>query len=89
MTAMINEAANVVHQKIALRPSDIDVVKLFGYGFPRYRGGPMKYADDYGLDKILNDLNEFEKEDPIFWKPSNLIKELVRRGKKFNSLNNL
>ena len=89
MTAMINEAANVVHQKIALRPSDIDVVKLFGYGFPRYRGGPMKYADDYGLDKILNDLNEFEKEDPIFWKPSNLIKELVRQGKKFNSLNNL
>ena len=89
LAAMINEAANVIHEKIALRPSDVDVVKLFGYGFPRYRGGPMKYADDYGLDKILNDLNEFEKEDPIFWKPSNLIKELVRQGKKFESLNNL
>ena len=53
LAAMINEAANVIHEKIALRPSDVDVVKLFGYGFPRYRGGPMKYADDYGLDKII------------------------------------
>ena len=85
MAAMINEAANVIHEKIALRPSDVDVVKLFGYGFPRYRGGPMKYADDYGLDKILNDLNEFEKEDPIFWKPSQLIIDLVKRGDNFES----
>lgn len=85
--AMINESANVIHEKIALRPSDVDVVKLFGYGFPRYRGGPMKYADDYGLDKILNDLNEFEKEDPIFWKPSQLIVDLVKRGDTFGSLN--
>ena len=87
MAAMINEAADVVYEKIALRPSDVDVVKLFGYGFPRYRGGPLKYADDYGLDKILNDLHTFEKEDPIFWKPSYLIKELVKQGKNFDSLN--
>ena len=74
--------------KIALRPADVDVVKLFGYGFPRYRGGPMKYADNYGLDKILNDLNEFEKEDPVFWKPSELIIQLVNKGDSFDSLNN-
>ena len=42
MAAMINEAANVIHEKIALRPSDVDVTKLFGYGFPRYRGGPYE-----------------------------------------------
>ena len=87
MTAMINEAANVVHEKIALKPSDVDVVKLFGYGFPRYRGGPLKYADQYGLDKLLNDLKIFQKEDPIFWSPSQLIKNLVEKGDNFESLN--
>ena len=87
MTAMINEAANVVHEKIALRPSDVDVVKLLGYGFPRYRGGPLKYADNYGIERVLNDLQEFEKEDPNFWKPSTLIKELVNNGDNFESLN--
>ena len=45
MAAMINEGANVVHEGIALRPLDVDVTFLYGYGFPRYRGGPMKYAD--------------------------------------------
>ncbi|RWB51021.1 MAG: 3-hydroxyacyl-CoA dehydrogenase, partial [Mesorhizobium sp.] len=44
MAAMINEGANVVHEGIALRPLDVDVTFLYGYGFPRYRGGPMKYA---------------------------------------------
>ena len=88
MAAMINEAANVIYEKIALRPSDVDVTKLFGYGFPRYRGGPMKYADNCGLDKILLDLKEFEKEDPLFWEPSKLIIELVNKGDNFGSLNN-
>ena len=88
MAAMINEAANVIYEKIAIRPSDVDVTKLFGYGFPRYRGGPMKYADSCGLDKILLDLKEFEKEDPLFWEPSKLIIELVNKGDNFGSLNN-
>ena len=87
MAAMINEAANVVYEKIALRPSDVDVVKLFGYGFPKYRGGHLKYADAHGLDKILNHLRKFENEDPIFWKPSELIIQLVNRGDNFDSLN--
>ena len=72
MAAMINEAADVVYEKIALRPSDVDVVKLFGYGFPKYRGGPLKYADAHGLDKILNHLRKFENEDPIFGNLQNL-----------------
>ena len=88
MAAMINEAANVIYEKIAIRPSDVDVTKLFGYGFPRYRGGPLKYADSCGLDKILLDLKEFEKEDPLFWEPSKLIIELVNKGDNFGSLNN-
>ena len=53
MAAMINEGANVVLQRIALRPLDVDVTFLYGYGFPRHRGGPMKYADMVGLPKDI------------------------------------
>ncbi|RKR44835.1 3-hydroxyacyl-CoA dehydrogenase NAD-binding domain-containing protein [Paraburkholderia sp. BL17N1] len=87
MAAMINEGANVVHERIALRPLDVDVTFLYGYGFPRYRGGPMKYADMVGLPKILADIREFAKQDPLFWKPSPLLVELVERGADFASLN--
>ena len=85
--AMINEGANVVHQRIALRPLDVDVTFLYGYGFPRFRGGPMKYADMVGLPKVLADIQEFAKQDPVFWKPSPLLVELVERGADFASLN--
>ncbi len=87
MAAMINEGANVVHQRIALRPLDVDVTFLYGYGFPRHRGGPMKYADTVGLAKVLADIREFAKEDPIFWKPSPLLVGLAERGADFASLN--
>ena len=87
MAAMINEGANVVHEKIALRPLDVDVALLYGYGFPRYRGGPMKYADTVGLANVLADIREYALEDPIFWRPSPLLVELVERGENFASLN--
>jgi 3-hydroxyacyl-CoA dehydrogenase len=88
MAAMINEGANVVQQRIALRPLDVDVTFVYGYGFPRHRGGPMKYADMVGLPKILADIREFAKEDPLFWQPSPLLVDLVERGADFASLNN-
>jgi 3-hydroxyacyl-CoA dehydrogenase len=87
LAAMINEGANVVHQKIALRPLDVDVTFVHGYGFPRYRGGPMHYADTVGLPTILADIREFAKEDPLFWQPSPLLVELVEKGANFASLN--
>ncbi|MEX3894206.1 3-hydroxyacyl-CoA dehydrogenase NAD-binding domain-containing protein [Paraburkholderia sp. BR10954] len=87
MAAMINEGANVVHEGIALRPLDVDVTFLHGYGFPRHRGGPMKYADSVGLANVLADIREFAKEDPVFWQPSPLIVELVERGATLASLN--
>ncbi len=87
LAAMINEGANVVHERIALRPLDVDVTFLHGYGFPRFRGGPMKYADTIGLPNILADIREFAKQDPLFWKPSPLLVELVASGKNFDSLN--
>lgn len=89
MAAMINEGANVVADKVALRPLDVDVTLLNGYGFPRWRGGPMKYADDVGLDKILADIEAFAQEDPVFWQASPLLRQLVASGGNFSSLNNL
>jgi 3-hydroxyacyl-CoA dehydrogenase len=87
LAAMINEAANVVHQGIALRPLDVDIVFIYGYGFPRYRGGPMKYADTLGLPTVLADIREFARSDPLFWQASPLLVELVERGADFASLN--
>ena len=87
LAAMINEAADVVHQRIALRPLDVDVTMVNGYGFPRHKGGPMKFADGVGLDRVLADIQEFAKADPIFWRASPLIVELVEKGRSFESLN--
>ena len=87
MCAVINEAANVVREGIALRPLDVDVALIYGYGFPRYRGGPMKYADMLGLPNVLAKLERLSQEDAFFWRPSPLIVELVERGADFSSLN--
>lgn len=87
MAAMVNEGANVVHEGIALRPLDVDVTFVAGYGFPRHRGGPMKWADMTGLPQLLADIEAFAKEDPLFWKPSPLLVQLVREGRNFDSLN--
>ena len=87
LAAMINEGAKVVEEGIAQRPLDVDVTLLFGYGFPRWRGGPMKYADLQGLDRILADIRAYEAEDPASWKPSRLLIDLVERGESFDGLN--
>ena len=89
LAAMVNEGCEVLREGVALKPSDIDVTSIFGYGFPRYRGGPMKYADIYGLDKMLSNIQAYEQEDPIFWKPSPLLVELVETGRNFDDLNKM
>ena len=87
LAAMINEGARIVEEGIALRPLDVDVTLLYGYGFPRWRGGPMKYADLQGLDGILADIRAYEAEDPASWQPSRLLIDLVEKGATFDSLN--
>jgi 3-hydroxyacyl-CoA dehydrogenase len=87
LAAMINEGAKVVAEGIALRPLDVDVTLVHGYGFPRHRGGPMKYADMVGLPHILADIQTFAKEDPLFWQPAPLLIKLVAEGQTFDSLN--
>lgn len=87
LAAMVNEGCEVLREGVALKPSDIDVTFVYGYGFPRYRGGPMKYADMYGVQKMLTNIQKYEKEDPVFWKPSKLLTDMVAQGKKFDDLN--
>ncbi len=87
LAAMINEGAKVVEEGIALRPLDVDVTLLYGYGFPRWRGGPMKYADMRGLDSVLADIRGYEAEDPRSWKPAKLLVDLVEKGETFDGLN--
>ncbi len=87
MAAMVNEAAKVVGEGIARRPLDVDVTLLLGYGFPRYHGGPMKWADLQGLDIILADIKAFAQDDAHFWQPALLLEQLVADGREFDDLN--
>ncbi|NDP64299.1 3-hydroxyacyl-CoA dehydrogenase NAD-binding domain-containing protein [Polaromonas sp.] len=87
LAAMVNEGARVVAEGIALRPLDVDVTLVHGYGFPRFRGGPMKYADTVGLPTILADIQAFAREDPLFWQPAPLLLQLIEEGRDFDSLN--
>ena len=87
LAAMVYEGVKILQEKIAVRPSDIDVVYTNGYGFPRWRGGPMKYADMIGLDKILLNIEKFSEEDPRFWSPPQLLIDLVKNNRDFDSLN--
>ena len=87
MCAMVNEAAKVLEEGIAKRPLDIDMTLLFGYGFPRYWGGPMKWADIQGLPNVLAAIEGFAEKDPWFWKPAPLLVELVKTNRTFDDLN--
>lgn len=87
MYPMINEGAKILEERIAARPSDIDVVWLYGYGWPIYRGGPMFWADSVGLKHISERLAHYAKEtnDPSL-EPAPLLKRLAAEGKTFASL---
>jgi 3-hydroxyacyl-CoA dehydrogenase len=81
LCALINEGAKVLEEKVALRASDVDVVYTSGYGFPRFRGGPMFYADTIGLDTVCARIEEFAKSlDPQYWEPAGLLRELQESG---------
>jgi 3-hydroxyacyl-CoA dehydrogenase len=82
--AMINEGALLLEEGVALRASDIDVVYTAGYGFPRYRGGPMFYADTVGLKVIYDKILEFQTTlDPQYWQPAPLLQRLALAGSSF------
>jgi len=83
---MINEGAKLLEQKIALRPGDIDIVYLTGYGFPAHHGGPMFLADRIGLSNVLADVRRFHAQDGFWWQPSPLLEQLAEEGRNFADL---
>ncbi|MBL4757282.1 MAG: enoyl-CoA hydratase/isomerase family protein [Rhizobiales bacterium] len=84
MYALANVGADLLDEGIALRAGDIDVIYNAGYGFPRYRGGPMLYADMVGLDNMLASINQFREDFGPLWRPSKYLEKLVAEGKTFS-----
>lgn len=85
--SLVNEGARIVEDGIASKASDIDMVYLTGYGFPIWRGGPMKYADQVGLFNVAESMKRFARnpnDDAKFWQPAPLLAKLVAEGKTFN-----
>jgi 3-hydroxyacyl-CoA dehydrogenase len=80
---MINECAKILDEGKAIRASDIDVIWIQGYNWPAYRGGPMFYADQIGLDKVLGRLKELEATAGPQWAPAPLLDRLANEGKTF------
>jgi 3-hydroxyacyl-CoA dehydrogenase len=83
---MINEGAKILEEKIAIRPSDIDIVWINGYGWPVYRGGPMFYGDTVGLKTVVDKLKEYGAKLGRDFTISPLLEKLAAEGKSFQSL---
>ena len=81
---LINEGALILEEGIAQRPSDIDVVYVFGYAFPVAKGGPMHYADQVGLKNVYDKICELrDRYGEDYWKPAPLLKQLAEAGSTF------
>jgi len=80
---LINEGAKILEEGLAIRASDIDVVWLNGYGFPRRRGGPMFYADMVGLPEIVATMDRYHGAWGDKWEPAALLRELAEAGSSF------
>jgi 3-hydroxyacyl-CoA dehydrogenase len=83
---MVNEGAKILEEGMAIRPSDIDVIWVYGYGWPTYRGGPMYFADSLGPRRIRDRLLELQAQHGDFFKPSALLDRLAEEGGRFQDL---
>jgi len=81
--ALINEGAKILEEGFALRAVDIDIVYVYGYGFPAFRGGPMLYGSTVGLKHVYDRVCDFEKQHGFWWKPAPLLEKLASEGKTF------
>jgi 3-hydroxyacyl-CoA dehydrogenase len=83
LAAMANEGAKILAEGISLRPSDIDLVFVNGYGFPRFKGGPMFAADQRTLAAVLDDVEAAATVGGAGSEPAPLLLELAREGRTF------
>ena len=83
---LINEGAKILAEGVALRPSDIDVVWIYGYGFPAYLGGPMFWADRLGLATVYDAMKRLHEEHGEWLEPAPLLQQLAQDGKGFSDL---
>jgi 3-hydroxyacyl-CoA dehydrogenase len=82
--SMINEGARILEEGIVARPEEIDIVWIYGYGFPVYRGGPMYYADQIGLSIVYQAILKYQAAvGEEYWKPAPLLERLAKEGKGF------
>jgi 3-hydroxyacyl-CoA dehydrogenase len=82
--ALVNEGARILEEGYALRAVDIDIIYIYGYGFPAYRGGPMWYADTLGLEKVYARICQFHQQFGSLWEPAPLLKQLAAQAKSFS-----
>jgi 3-hydroxyacyl-CoA dehydrogenase len=87
MAAFISEAARVVEDGTAKRPVDVDMVFLFGYGFPRHLGGPLHYADTIGAKALVARIEKYAEEDPDYWQVPDLLRKMAADGTTFADMN--
>ncbi len=80
---MVNEGARLLEKGIALRPSDIDVVYLTGYGFPAAQGGPMAMADRIGVPRVAQAVQRLHAQLGAWWEPAPLLLQLAAEGRGF------
>ena len=83
---LINIGAQLLDDGVALRASDIDIVYCYGYGFPKYRGGPMFWAEQQGIDNIVNDMRRYANEYGDHWRPAPLLERMAESGDGFGVL---
>ncbi len=87
LLSMIEEGLQILDEGIARRPADIDLVLVHGYGFPRWRGGPMHMADRLGLPAIRDQLAALAAEDPLSWRVPDLLDRMVAENRPLAQLN--
>jgi 3-hydroxyacyl-CoA dehydrogenase len=84
-TALANEGARVLEDGFATRAGDIDIIYVYGFGFPRHRGGPMFYAETVGLGTVLTRVNEYRARFGDYWEPAPRLEKLVAERRGFYS----
>ena len=82
---MVNRGAYLLEEGVALRPGDIDIVYVYGYGFPPHHGGPMWYADQIGVAAVYATIERFRNEFGPKWTPAPLLASIADQNGTFQA----